>query len=158
MRSGESFVRVREVPVADSVRFAVLEAAPRVPDRRLGAPEKRVGARDLPLGARDVLRLALLGLAPVIARRMRDVQQPVVILTRLHQAPGLVVEVDAPLALLAHSSGASSTERSRISSTTVGSASVVVSPGGRFSATSRRRRRMILPLRVLGSSGVKTMF
>jgi len=37
-----------------------------------------------------------------------------------------------------------------------GIASVVVSPSGRFSATSRSRRRMI-PLRVLGSSGVNTM-
>ena len=38
------------------------------------------------------------------------------------------------------------------------SASVVTSPTSRFSATSRSRRRMILPLRVFGSSGVKTMF
>jgi hypothetical protein len=45
-----------------------------------------------------------------------------------------------------------------ISSTTVGSASVVVSPSWRLFATSRRRRRMILPLRVFGSSGVNTMF
>ena len=33
-----------------------------------------------------------------------------------------------------------------------------MSPSGRFSATSRSSRRMILPLRVFGSSGVKTMF
>src|SRR3984893_3445222 len=46
---------------------------------------------------------------------------------------------------------------SRSASTTVGSWSVVVSPRARFSATSRRRRRMILPERVLGSSGVKWM-
>ena len=37
-------------------------------------------------------------------------------------------------------------------SITVGSASVVTSPRGRFSATSRSSRRMILPERVLGSS------
>jgi len=36
-------------------------------------------------------------------------------------------------------------------------ASVVVSPRARFSATSRSSRRMILPERVFGSSGVKTM-
>ena len=43
--------------------------------------------------------------------------------------------------------------RSRISSTTPASASVVVSPRSRPSATSRSSRRMILPLRVLGRSG-----
>ena len=48
--------------------------------------------------------------------------------------------------------------RSASSLTTAGSASVVVSPSGRFSATSRSRRRMIFPERVFGSSGVKTMF
>ena len=53
---------------------------------------------------------------------------------------------------------ASTCARSRISSTTAGSASVVVSPSGRSSATSRRSRRMILPERVFGSSGVNTMF
>ncbi len=42
--------------------------------------------------------------------------------------------------------------------TTDGSASVVVSPSGRCSATSRSSRRMIFPERVFGSSGVKTMF
>ena len=47
--------------------------------------------------------------------------------------------------------------RSASSLTTDGSASVVVSPIARFSATSRSRRRMILPERVFGSSGVKTM-
>ena len=56
------------------------------------------------------------------------------------------------------SSDASSTARWRSSSTTAGSASVVMSPSGRFSATSRSSRRMILPQRVFGSSGVKTMF
>ena len=55
-------------------------------------------------------------------------------------------------------SDASLSARVLISSTTAGSASVVVSPSGRWSATSRSRRRMILPLRVFGSSGVKTMF
>jgi hypothetical protein len=53
---------------------------------------------------------------------------------------------------------ASSWPRRASSSTTVGSASVVVSPSARFSATSRSRRRMILPDRVFGRSGVKTMF
>ena len=43
---------------------------------------------------------------------------------------------------------------SRIVSTTPASARVVVSPRARFSAMSRRRRRMILPERVLGRSGV----
>ena len=52
----------------------------------------------------------------------------------------------------------SSAPRACSSATTVGSARVVVSPSGRFSATSRSSRRMILPLRVFGSSGVKTMF
>src|ERR1700694_491951 len=52
---------------------------------------------------------------------------------------------------------ASSLPRFAISATTVGSASVVVSPSGRFSEMSRKRRRMILPERVFGSSGVKTM-
>src|SRR5262249_54033660 len=50
------------------------------------------------------------------------------------------------------------TARERISSTTVGSASVVVSPSSRFSATSRSSRRMIFPDRVFGSSWVNTMF
>src|SRR5215831_9794882 len=40
-------------------------------------------------------------------------------------------------------------------STTVGSASVVVSPSAWSCATSRRSRRMILPERVFGSSSVK---
>ena len=56
------------------------------------------------------------------------------------------------------SGGESAAARSAISLTTAGSASVVVSPSGRFSATSRSRRRMIFPERVFGSSGVKTMF
>ena len=53
------------------------------------------------------------------------------------------------------SCGASAAPRVRISSTTVASASVVVSPRSRPSATSCSSRRMILPLRVLGRSGVK---
>src|SRR6185369_8649395 len=52
----------------------------------------------------------------------------------------------------------SAVARSLISSTTVGSASVVVSPSLRFSETSRSSRRMIFPDRVFGNSGVKTMF
>src|SRR5206468_198936 len=47
--------------------------------------------------------------------------------------------------------------RRAISATTVGSARVVVSPSGRFSEASRSSLRMILPERVLGSSGVNTM-
>jgi len=43
---------------------------------------------------------------------------------------------------------------SRIMSVTVGSSSVVTSPSSRFSAMSRSKRRMILPLRGLGGSGV----
>ena len=54
-----------------------------------------------------------------------------------------------------HSSGGVSAALRWISSTTVASASVVVSPRLRPSATSRSRRRMILPLRVFGSSGVR---
>src|SRR3989442_14361235 len=45
-------------------------------------------------------------------------------------------------------------EAVRIDSTTVASARVVVSPRGCPLAMSRSRRRMILPERVLGSSGV----
>ena len=41
----------------------------------------------------------------------------------------------------------------RIASNTLGSTNVDVSPSSRPSATSRSRRRMILPLRVFGSSG-----
>jgi hypothetical protein len=48
--------------------------------------------------------------------------------------------------------------RSSSSETTVGSARVVVSPSAPCSATSRSSRRMIFPERVVGSSGVKTMF
>src|SRR5207247_4521044 len=125
VRSGERLVAIGEIPVADPVLLAVPEAALRMPDRRLRPP---VDARDLPLAAREVLRLALLRLAPVVSRRLRDMQEPVVVLPRLHQSPGLVEEVDAAPALLAHSSSASETARSRISSTTIGSASVVVSP------------------------------
>ena len=54
-----------------------------------------------------------------------------------------------------YSSAGTSAARRWSSSTTVASASVVVSPRLRPSATSRSRRRMILPLRVLGRSGVK---
>ena len=53
------------------------------------------------------------------------------------------------------SSGGASVARRWSSSTTPASARVVVSPRLRPSATSRSRRRMILPLRVLGRSGVK---
>ena len=41
----------------------------------------------------------------------------------------------------------------RIASNTLGSTNVDVSPSSRPSATSRSSRRMILPLRVFGSSG-----
>src|SRR4051812_17751057 len=74
VRAGQRLVGVREIPVTDPVRLAVFETPPRVPDRRLRAPEHRVDARHLPLAAREVLGAALLGLAPVIARRVRDVE------------------------------------------------------------------------------------
>src|SRR6185437_11983742 len=45
--------------------------------------------------------------------------------------------------------------RSLMALTTDGSIRVVTSPRDRFSATSRSNRRMILPLRVFGSSGVR---
>ena len=63
--------------------------------------------------------------------------------------------VDAP----GRSPGVVGSSAARVASsfTTDGSASVVVSPRARFSATSRSSRRMILPERVFGSSGVKTM-
>src|SRR5207248_3226095 len=54
-----------------------------------------------------------------------------------------------------HSSWGACRARFFISSTTLGSARVVVSPRSRPSATSFSRRRMILPLRVLGRSSVK---
>jgi hypothetical protein len=71
-------------------------------------------------------------------------------------APGLRLKPE-PGRSDGYSSVGVSAARSAISDTTAGSASVVVSPSGRFSATSRRRRRMIFPERVFGSSGVKTM-
>src|SRR5439155_13451068 len=119
-------------------------------------------------------------LDPVICRGVRAMEHLVVVgagaVGLLQQRPDLVEQVDPEpalslrveqLGLRSHqqlpsvaqlSSCVSSTARCWISLTTVGSASVVVSPSGRFSATSRSRRRMILPLRVFGSSGVKTMF
>ena len=48
--------------------------------------------------------------------------------------------------------------RSRSSATTLESARVVVSPSIRPSAMSRNNRRMILPLRVLGSSCVNVKY
>src|SRR6185437_14921990 len=47
--------------------------------------------------------------------------------------------------------------RSAMSRTTSALASDVTSPSWRCSETSRSNRRMILPLRVFGSSSVKTM-
>src|SRR3954469_5175691 len=92
-------------------------------------------------------------------------QHLVVVVSRairlVDQVPGRVVELDRQCTLLfgSHeSSCCSDSARFWISETTAGSASVVVSPSGRCSATSRNRRRMIFPLRVFGSSGVKTMF
>ena len=52
-----------------------------------------------------------------------------------------------------YSSTGCATARSAISATTAGSASVVVSPSGRSSATSLSSRLMIFPERVFGSSG-----
>src|ERR1700734_3368287 len=67
--------------------------------------------------------------------------------------------IPSRLFLLGYSfSVASSVMWSLMALTTVGSSSVVTSPSGRSSATSRRSRRMILPLRVLGSSGVSRIW
>src|SRR5215218_5828550 len=56
--------------------------------------------------------------------------------------------------LAAHSSSLEAADDVRMTSTTDVSARVVVSPNGRFCAISRSNRRMILPLRILGRSGV----
>ena len=61
---------------------------------------------------------------------------------------GKATALEAPLYSL-------SSYRCLSAATTLGSASVVVSPSVRPSATSRSSRRMILPLRVLGSSAAK---
>jgi glutamate/tyrosine decarboxylase-like PLP-dependent enzyme len=96
----------------------------------------------------------------------RDVDRTVAALARALDASAAKVgrgerdpiqDVGSVRVPVAHSSVGASDARSAISETTAGSASVVVSPSGRFSATSRSSRRMILPERVFGSSGVKTM-
>ncbi len=69
-------------------------------------------------------------------------------------APGPVL---AALRIRVNSSSVEAPARYRalMPSTTAGSASVVVSPSAWSSATSRSRRRMILPERVFGRSSVK---
>src|SRR5438034_9888267 len=127
VRSGERLVAIGEIPVADPVLLAVPEAALRMPDRRLHPPEDGVDARDLPLAAREVLRLALLGLAPVVPPRMREMQEPVVVLPRLQQSPGLVEHGSPALPLLPHCSRAWLTAVSRMPPTKVRTAGVVLS-------------------------------
>ena len=75
-----------------------------MPQRCLGEADDGVDARDLPLTAGEVLRLAFRSLAPVIPRRVRRVNHPVVVLAGLHQPPDLVEEVDAELAVVDASS------------------------------------------------------
>src|SRR5216683_3122877 len=72
-------------------------------------------------------------------------------------SPAPVVGLGATAGRRGHSSVGLVDARRRISSTTAASARVVVSPRSRPSATSRSSRRMILPLRVFGSSSVKMM-
>jgi hypothetical protein len=82
VRPRQRLVREREVPVLElaGARLAISEAASCVVERRLGAPERGVDARDLPLAAREVRRGP--DLAPVVARRVRGVDQLVVLLGR----------------------------------------------------------------------------
>ena len=73
---------------------------------------------------------------------------------RYFAGDGCKVDADGYLWLLGRVDDVMNVSGHRIS-TTEASASVVVSPRLRPSATSRSRRRMILPLRVLGRSGVR---
>ena len=63
------------------------------------------------------------------------------------------VTAEEPAGLLLRPGGRLSYLLARIASNTLGSNRVDVSPSSRPSATSRSSRRMILPLRVFGSSG-----
>ena len=97
VRTRDGLVRVREIPVAEPVLLADVEAAPRMAQRCLGEADDGVDARYLPLTAGEVLRLALRSLAPVVPRRVRRVDHAVVVLAASHQPPDLVEEVDAEL-------------------------------------------------------------
>src|SRR5205807_5399497 len=91
----------------------------------------------------------LAAVAPHLARFARDVRHyssPLFSLTRV-----AVVARETQSSLLAPAA------RWAMSSMTAALASVVTSPSWRLSETSLSSRRMILPERVLGSSGVKTI-
>src|SRR3954464_10285843 len=90
-------VRVREIPVAETVLLADVETAPRVTQRCLVQLDDGVHARHLPLTAGEVLRLCFRSLAPVIPRSVRRVNHAVVVLAGADQPPHLVEEVDAEL-------------------------------------------------------------
>ena len=80
VRPRERLVGEAEVPVADPVLLAELEAAARVVERRLGPAEDGVDPRALPLAPGEVLGRA--DLPPVVRRRVRGVDQLVVLLGR----------------------------------------------------------------------------
>ena len=88
----------------------------------------------------------------LVLRRARVPARPQLAVRRRPRGPPPLRQLTAARR---QSSGGVSVAWRWSSSTTVASASVVVSPRLRPSATSRSRRRMILPLRVFGRSGVK---
>ena len=93
VRAGHRLVGGRQVPVvAVRVRLGQLHAAPRVPERRLGATQDRVDAGALPLAAGEVHVVA--DLAPVVARGVGRVDHLVVLgggpRVHLEQRPGVV--------------------------------------------------------------------
>jgi hypothetical protein len=99
----ERLVGERLVPVLGIVRRVhELDAAASVMERRLGAAEHRVDVRALPFAPRGVDRRPHRD--PVVARRMRGVEQLVVLRRRprgsLHQLPGTVEEADRQLPLV----------------------------------------------------------
>jgi hypothetical protein len=100
VRARDGLVRIGEIPVAEAVHLADVEAATSVPQRRLGEVDDRVHTRDLPLTAGEVLRLAFRSLAPVVTRRVRRMDHAIVVLAALHQPPDLVEEVDAEAAMV----------------------------------------------------------
>ena len=94
----------REIPVLHLLGrgFDELEAAARVPQRRLAEAEDGVDARALPLAPRAVCLRP--DLEPVVRRRVRAVHQLVVFrsspIAFLHQRPRLVAELDPEPAVL----------------------------------------------------------
>ncbi len=80
VRPRKRLVGEAEIPVADPVLLAELEAAARVVERRLGPAEDRVDPRALPLAPREVLGRA--DLPPVVRRRVGGVDQLVDLLGR----------------------------------------------------------------------------